>query len=52
LEAVRDEATQAALDMMSERVLDGHKPNGDAFVVTDEDGQTVLTLLFKDAIND
>ena len=51
-EAVRNEATQAARRNMSERVLDGHAPNGRTFVVTDEEGQVILMFPFKDAISD
>ena len=50
LEAVREEATQAARQTMSGRVLDGHEPNGRAFVVTDEQGHVVLNFPFKLAI--
>ena len=50
LEAVRNEATQAAREMMSEDVREGYAPNGRTFVVTDERGQTVLMFPFKDAI--
>ena len=52
MEAVREEATQAARQSMSERVLDGHEPDGRAFVVTDEKGDVVLTFPFKLAISD
>jgi len=52
LEAVREQATTLARQSMSERVLDGHAPNGRTFVVTDEQGQTVLTFPFKLAIHD
>lgn len=52
LEAVRDEATRAARHSMSERVLDGHAPNGRTFVVTDEQGRVVLNFPFKLAISD
>jgi hypothetical protein len=52
LHAVRNEATQAARQSISERVLDGHGPDGRTFVVTDEQGRTVLTFPFKDAISD
>ena len=52
LEAVRNEATQAARQSMSERVLDGHAPNGRTFIVTDEQGQIVLNFPFKLAISD
>jgi len=52
LEAVRNEATQAARQGMSERVLDGHAPNDRTFVVTDEQGRVVLNFPFKEAIRD
>ena len=47
LEAVREEATESAREIMSEEVREGHEPDGRAFVVTDEQGETVLTLPFK-----
>ena len=52
LDAVREEATESAREMMSEKIREGHGPDGRAFVVTDEQGQTVLTFPFKDAIQD
>jgi hypothetical protein len=52
MDAVREEATESAREMMSEKVRRGHGPNGRAFVVTDEQGQTVLTFPFTDAFRD
>lgn len=52
LDAVREEATESAREMMSEKVRGGQGPDGRAFVVMDEHGQTVLTFPFKDAISD
>jgi len=57
LEAVRNEVTTRARQSMSERILNGlnglngHAPEGRTFVVTDEQGQTVLTYSFMDAIS-
>ena len=52
LDAVREEATESARQLMSEEVREGHGPDGRAFVVTDEQGETVLTVPFKDAFRD
>jgi hypothetical protein len=52
LDAVREEATESAREMMSEKVREGHGPDGRAFVVTDEQGQVVLDFPFKLAISD
>ena len=52
LDAVREEATESAREMMSEKVRRGHGPDGRAFVVTDEQGQVVLDFPFKLAISD
>ena len=49
LDAVREEATESAREMMSDEVRRGHGPDGRAFVVMDEQGQTVLTFPFTDA---
>ena len=46
LDAVREEATESAREMMSEKVRAG------AFVVTDEQGHVVLNFPFRDAIRD
>ena len=54
LRVVRNEARTLARQSMSERALNGHPHplDGRTFVVTDEEGHTVLTYSFKDAIND
>jgi len=52
MHAVLEEAKEGAREIMSERVLRGHGPNGRAFVVVDEQGTTVLTLPFKLALDD
>jgi predicted N-acetyltransferase YhbS len=52
LDAVREEATESARQLMSEEVREGHGPDGRVFVVTDEQGKTVLTVPFKDALRD
>jgi hypothetical protein len=52
LDAVREEATESAREMMSEKVRAGHGPDGRAFVVTDEQGHVVLNFPFRDAIRD
>ena len=52
LDAVREEATESAREMMSEKVREGHGPDSRAFVVTDEQGHVVLNFPFRDAIRD
>lgn len=52
LYAVQEEATEGARQIMSEQVRKGHEPDGREFVVTDEQGGTVLTFPFKLAIRD
>jgi len=52
LDAVREEARESAREMMSESVRAGHRPDGRAFVVTDEQGHVVLNFPFRDAIRD
>jgi len=47
LDAVRGEAMESAREMMSGEVREGHGPDGRTFVITDEQGQTVLTFPFK-----
>jgi Domain of unknown function (DUF6894) len=50
LDAVREEATESAGEIMSEEVREGHEPDGRAFVVTDDQGETVITFRFKLAL--
>jgi len=52
LDAVRGEAIESARERMSGEVREGHGADGRTFVVTDEQGHTVLTFPFKDAISD
>jgi hypothetical protein len=53
LGAVRNEAATLARDSMSERIRDGFQPlDGRTFVVTDDEGRTVLMFPFMDAISD
>jgi len=52
LDAVREEATESAREMMSEEILEGHGPGDRAFVVTDEHGHVVLTFPFRDGVRD
>ena len=54
LRVVRNEARTLARQSMSERALNGHPHplDGRTFVVTDEEGHTVLTYPFIDAIGD
>jgi Domain of unknown function (DUF6894) len=52
LDAVREEATQGARQVAREQVRLGRQRDDQSFVVTDEQGQTVLTFPFKLAIRD
>jgi len=52
LDAVREEAQESARQVTSDRLLFGEQIEDEAFVVTDEQGQTVLTFPFKDVIHD
>jgi hypothetical protein len=52
LDAVREEATESAREMMSVDVRQGHRPDGRTFVVTDEQGDVVLNFPFELAIRD
>jgi hypothetical protein len=54
LEAERNEARALARQSMSERILNAHPHplDGRTFVVTDEEGHTVLTYPFLNAIRD
>jgi hypothetical protein len=51
LEAARDEAIEAAREIMSWAVRDGKQPDdGQSFVITDEGGIVQLEFPFKDAL--
>jgi len=50
LGAIREEATESAREMLSEKVRQGHGPDGRAFVVENEQGCVVLDFPFKEAI--
>jgi hypothetical protein len=50
LDAVREEATEAARQIMSQSVLVGDAIDGRKFVITDEGGIIVREFIFKDAI--
>jgi len=52
LDKVREKATQGARQIMREQARLGRPRDDQSFVVTDEQGQTVLTLAFKLAIRD
>jgi uncharacterized protein DUF6894 len=52
LDAVREEAEESARQITRDRLLFGELVEDEAFVVTDEQGQTVLICPFKDAIRD
>ena len=51
LDEVREEAMESAREIMSERLLNGGPPIERAFIVEDEDGNTVLTFPFKHALD-
>jgi hypothetical protein len=50
LDAARDEAVLAAREILAERLLQGEVLDGDCFVITREDGTTVMEVPFKEAI--
>jgi hypothetical protein len=50
IDAVREEATVAARELMSADFLSGLAPDGRRFVVTDEQDVVVLALPFEQAI--
>lgn len=50
LDEARQKAFVSARELMSQKVLHGRRPNGDKFVIVDEDGRVVLVVPFKDAI--
>jgi hypothetical protein len=52
LDAVREEAEESARQITCDRLLLGELVEDEAFVVTDEEGQTVLICPFKAAISD
>jgi len=52
MDAVREEATESAREMMSGDVRQGHRPNGRTFVITDGQGNVVLNFPFELAIRD
>jgi hypothetical protein len=52
LDEVREEAMQSAREIMSKQALKGEAPNDCAFIVEDEEGKTVLTFPFKDALQE
>ena len=50
VDAVREEATESARQIMSQGVLNGTLPEGWKFIVADETGNIVLEFAFKEAI--
>ena len=52
LDEVREKATQGARQIMREQARLGRPQDDQSFVVTDEQGQTVLTFPFKLVIRD
>jgi hypothetical protein len=52
LDAVREEAKESARQIMTDKLLLGQLADDEVFVVTDEQGETVLTFAFKDAVPD
>lgn len=51
LNAVRNEAVESARELMADDVAQGRPSELRVFEVTDEHGNTVLTLPFEDAIH-
>jgi hypothetical protein len=50
LDAVREEATEAARQIMSQSILVGHADDERKFIITDEAGIVLLEFAFKEAI--
>lgn len=50
LDDVRQMVIASAREIMSEKILRGVAPDGDKFIVADEDGRVVLVVPFRDAI--
>ena len=50
LDEVLAEAVQSAREIMSDQVLKGKASSDRAFIVEDENGKTVLTFPFKQAL--
>jgi hypothetical protein len=51
LKQVREEAVQAARDLIAEAAQMGRNAGEDEFIVTDDNGETVWRLKFADAID-
>ena len=51
LEAVRNDAVEGAREIMADDIRSGRKPEDRTMLVRDENGITVLTLPFLDAIS-
>jgi hypothetical protein len=52
LDAVREEAILSAREVMSQQVLSGKRRDGQSFVVTDDQGDIVLTFPFRLALKE
>jgi hypothetical protein len=52
LDAAREEAMESVRQVRCDRLLFGELIEDESFVVADEQGQTVLTFPFKDAVDD
>jgi hypothetical protein len=52
LETAKEDAIDAARELMSEKVLEGIAPNGSQFEITDEAGTIVAIVPFKSALRD
>jgi hypothetical protein len=52
LDAAREEAEASARQITNDRLLFGELVEDEAFVVTDEQGETVLTFPLNDAVRD
>jgi hypothetical protein len=50
LVSVREQALESARELMAGCVLRGKEPDGDKFEITDEAGEVVLVLPFRDAL--
>jgi hypothetical protein len=50
LEMARDEAVQAAREILAERLIKGDVIDGEVFEISLEDGEIVATIPFKDTV--
>jgi hypothetical protein len=50
LDSVREETIQSAREITSQLVLKGYQPDYRTFLIEDEEGNSILTFPFKEAL--